>query len=196
MKRKITRVLPPDIKQGIRKLFSLVPIRYRLGTRFWQIKNFIENAEKWDSETIKKWQTQKLKETVTNVYAHVPGYYLLYKDAGVKPEDIQSLDDIKILPFVTKELIRDNLKDFTSQAISRLRRLYVTTGGSTGIPFGFYHTEFDNVVERAFMYSGWQRAQWNMGDKSAVLRGSFVGNENNIFSYDPYGMNFTFQVII
>src|SRR6266498_5992436 len=62
----------------------------------------------------------------------------------------------------------------------------MTTGGSTGIPFGFYHTEFNKVVEKAFIHSGWERAGWKLGDSSAILRGAFVGSEDRFWQYDSF----------
>lgn len=53
-------------------------------------------------------QLERLKETVTRVYEHVLPYRKKMDEAGVKPEDIKSLDDLKRLPFVTKQDMRDN----------------------------------------------------------------------------------------
>ena len=69
----------------------------------------------WAPGEILSWQYQKLKEIIEYAYHYVPGYHSLYQEAGVKPEDIRLFEDIKLLPFTTKELIRDNLKDFTTR---------------------------------------------------------------------------------
>ena len=63
---------------------------------------------------------------------------MLYEQENIKPKDLQSLNDFKFFPTVSKELIRDNLKDFTSTKISIFfNKEFTSTGGSSGIPFGF-----------------------------------------------------------
>jgi phenylacetate-CoA ligase len=119
----------------------------------------------------------------------VPGYNTLYREAGVKPEDIKSLDDIRHLPFTTKELLRPNLKDFTARNLGSHQLLYVSSSGSTGIPFGFYRTELNRWMELAFLHSGWELAGWQLGDSLAVLRGSFVGTQERVWKYDSASRN-------
>ena len=53
-------------------------------------------------------QLERLKETVARVYERVEPYRKKMDEAGVKPEDIKSLADLKKLPFVTKQDMRDN----------------------------------------------------------------------------------------
>lgn len=172
------------MKKMVRSFYSLFPLKYRMGRKYWQIKKFLCEAQAWNREKIKKWQLQKLKHVLYHAYTNVPGYYFLYKDKSVKPDDIRGISDIKYLPFVTKELIRDNLEDFSIRTIANRKRIYVTTGGSTGIPFGFYHTRLNRFMENAFMHVGWERAGWRLRDSSAVLRGAFVGTKTKFWHYD------------
>ena len=53
-------------------------------------------------------QLERLKSMVAYAYANVPFYKMKYDEAGVRPEDIRTLDDIRRLPFVTKADLRDN----------------------------------------------------------------------------------------
>ena len=52
-------------------------------------------------------QNEKLVKQVKHVYDNVPYYRNLMDEKGVKPEDIQTIDDIKKLPFLTKADLRD-----------------------------------------------------------------------------------------
>jgi len=120
---------------------------------------------------------------VRHAYEKTEGYRDLYRQAGVCPEDIQTLGDIRFLPFTTKELFRDNLEAFS---VKSNFRVYLTTGGSTGIPFGFYESYNNIEIEDAFMHTGWSWAGWKRGSRSAILRGAFIGSENSHWKYDPY----------
>ena len=182
----LRRRIPSPLEQVAKNYVGLVPPRYRLGRHYKATQRFLQVAQWWNAEEIKAWQLQKLQEVIAYAYKNVPGYYHLYNSAGVKPESIGSLADIRTLPFVTKELIRDNLPDFTSRAIPKCDHIYASTGGSTGVPFGFFQTAQNTQVEDGFMHLGWERAGWRLGEISAELRGGFVGSEEKFWKYDNY----------
>ena len=64
----------------------------------------IETASR---EEILNIQNEKIRKQVKHVYEHVPYYRNLMDEKGVKPEDIQSVDDIKKLPFLSKADLRE-----------------------------------------------------------------------------------------
>ena len=64
----------------------------------------IETASR---EQIIEIQNEKIRKQVKHVYENVEYYRNLMDAKGVKPEDIQSIDDIKKLPFLTKADLRD-----------------------------------------------------------------------------------------
>ena len=147
----LRRLLPKRSHPLMGSLYTLIPPKKRKGSTYWRWISFLQEAQWWSQERIEAWQLNHLKDIVQYAYKNVPGYCFLYQDAGVKPEDINSLADIRSLPFITKELLRDNLAEFTSRKIPRTRRSYVTTGGSTGIPLGFYRTDQQKEIEPAFI---------------------------------------------
>ena len=155
-----------------------------MGKRYWETKLFLDKAQWWGADKIEKWQSERLQEIVRYAYDNVPGYHTLLDESKVSPRDITCLSDIKLLPFVTKEVLRDNLSDFTSKSISKEKLFYGTTAGSTGIPFGFYQTELNDQIENAFMHSGWERKGWRLGDLSGVLKGAFIGSQRQFWKFD------------
>ena len=58
-------------------------------------------------EQIRAWQDEKIGKQVKYVYENVEYYRNLMDEKGVKPEDIQSIDDLHKLPFLTKADLRD-----------------------------------------------------------------------------------------
>src|SRR5688500_767545 len=86
------------------RCYALIPIKYRMSQKYWQIKKFLKKSQWWDQDKIHDWQLQRLKQIIKYSYTHVPGYYFLQKERGVRPEEIQKLEDLKHLPFMTKEL--------------------------------------------------------------------------------------------
>ncbi|GBC60509.1 phenylacetate--CoA ligase [Desulfonema ishimotonii] len=73
-------------------------------------------------EAMESIQLRRLQVTVERAWATVPFYRKKFGEAGVRPSDIKTLDDLKRLPFTTKQDLRDNY------------------------PFGMFAVPMDNVV--------------------------------------------------
>ncbi|WP_290900239.1 phenylacetate--CoA ligase family protein [Ferroglobus sp.] len=65
-------------------------------------------VEKMSKSELKELQERKLRQTVEFAYRYSEFYRKLYDQAGVKPDDIKSLEDLEKLPFVKKQDLRDN----------------------------------------------------------------------------------------
>ncbi|MGN1362553.1 MAG: phenylacetate--CoA ligase family protein [Methanobrevibacter sp.] len=65
-----------------------------------------EKMECMDPEERKELQLKRLKKTVQRAYHEVPFYHEKFDEIGLKPEDIQSLEDIQKIPFTTKDDLR------------------------------------------------------------------------------------------
>lgn len=92
---------------------------------------------------IEEIQLFRLKETVERVYANVPAYRAKMDEAKIKPEDVKTLSDLKNLPFVTKQDMRDNYP-FGLFAVpkEKLVRIHASSG-TTGKPTVVGYTKND-----------------------------------------------------
>ncbi len=70
-----------------------------------------KQLEAADRTELRALQTDRLQGVVTHAYENVPFYREKLDEAGVSPEDIQSIDDITKLPMTTKEDFRDEYPD-------------------------------------------------------------------------------------
>lgn len=59
-------------------------------------------------DELEKLQGERLVKQVKRVYENVEPYRKKMDEAGVKPEDIRSIEDLPLLPFTTKEDLMDN----------------------------------------------------------------------------------------
>ena len=73
-------------------------------------------------EALEAIQLRRLQETLSRVYATVPFYRDKFDSSGIHPTDIKSLDDLQLVPFTTKQDLRDNY------------------------PFGMFAVPMENVV--------------------------------------------------
>lgn len=94
-------------------------------------------------EEIEAIQLTKLKETVARVYAKVPAYRKKMDEAGIKPEHVQTLEDLNRLPFTTKQDMRDHYP-FGLFAVEKkdLKRIHASSG-TTGKPTVVGYTQHD-----------------------------------------------------
>ena len=90
------------------------------------------------NEKLKKIQDNSLKKMVNYAY-QIPLYHEKYKEAGVHPGDIRGIDDIKKLPFITKDDIRKYTPDkITPSNFNKETGNVSRTGGTTGEPLLIY----------------------------------------------------------
>ena len=181
----IVHNLPYTVKQPFKYIYSVLPEQWRLGKTFRDTYNFLQESQWRSKKELENYQMQQLSKLLHHAYENVPYYQKIFNERGLTPKDIQNFDDFKKLPYLTKEIIRDNLHDLTARNYPKSTLEYVTTGGSTGIPLGFYYEKGVSMVkEWAFMLAQWNRAGFKIGDKRVILRG-IVENSHKFWRYNP-----------
>ncbi len=91
---------------------------------------------------IEKLQLKRLKATI-NRCMHSPFYKERFQQCGIKPEDIQSLEDLQKIPFTTKQDLRDHYPfGLSAVPLEEVVRLH-SSSGSTGTPTVILHTQHD-----------------------------------------------------
>ena len=86
---------------------------------------------------------RRLKATVDRVFAKVPFYRKKFEENGITPNDIQSLEDLKRLPFTIKEDLRDNYPfGMFSEPMDNVVRIHASSG-TTGKPIVVGYTARD-----------------------------------------------------
>ncbi len=81
-----------------------------------------QDFETLPREALEALQAKRLRQTVERVYATVPFYRRTLDEAGVKPDDIRTVADLRRLPFTMKTDLRDNY------------------------PFGLFTVPMDNII--------------------------------------------------
>ncbi len=97
-------------------------------------------------EEMRQLQGARLRKLVDNVYHNVPFYREKMQAMNIMPDDIKTIDDIKKLPFTTKQDLRDNypfgLNAVPQSAIVRVH----ASSGTTGRPTVVGYTRRDLAV--------------------------------------------------
>ena len=96
-----------------------------------------------DNDKLRELQLERLKKVVKRVYENVEFYRKKLDKAGVKPEDIKSLEDIRYIPFTTKQEMRE-VYPFNLFAVPLDEVIEIhTTSGTTGKPVVAGYTKED-----------------------------------------------------
>lgn len=106
-------------------------------------KIYNPQIECMDRASIRDIQSRRLIETVNHVYKNVPMYRKRMDEAGVKPEDIKSVDDLHLLPFTNKTDLRDEFP-FGLLAVDKSEIVRIQgSSGTTGKPIVSGYTQND-----------------------------------------------------
>ncbi|GAW90845.1 phenylacetate--CoA ligase family protein [Calderihabitans maritimus] len=94
-------------------------------------------------EELRKLQLERLQATVKRVYEQVPFYRKAFEERGILPEDIKSLEDVRKLPFTTKDDLRQNYPyGLFAVPLREVVRLHASSG-TTGKPVVVGYTRRD-----------------------------------------------------
>jgi phenylacetate-CoA ligase len=126
-------------------------------TLYWEEE--IETLPRVGLESI---QLRRLQHLVARVYKTVAPYRRKMEAAGVRPEDIKTLADLRKLPFTVKNDLRDNypfgLFTVPMEEIVRVHASSGTTGKSTVVGYTQKDIEtWANVMARALTCAGAHR---------------------------------------
>lgn len=117
-------------------------------------------------------QFDLLRTQLTHAYRNVRFYRERMDAQKITPFDIQSLEDLRNLPILTKRDIQDHASELLADNVPATQRGKNQTGGSTGSPLQFWvdNERFDSRRASTDRHDGW--AGLHPGDWCAVLWGS------------------------
>lgn len=113
-------------------------------------------------EELEPLQLSRLKSLAERVFANIGFYRRKFEEAGLRPEHVKSLSDLKYLPFTEKQDLRNNypfgLFAVPRENVVRIHASSGTTGKATVV--GYTHRDVRNwaqLMARAFMAAGVNR---------------------------------------
>jgi len=120
---------------------------------------FNEEFETLPRLALEALQLKRLQQTLERVYCNVPFYRQSLDRAGFKPQDVESLDDLRRLPFTTKQDMRDSYPyGLFAAPMEEIVRIHASSG-TTGKPtvVGYTQKDIDNwseLMARSFVAAG------------------------------------------
>lgn len=147
---------------NIKKLYNLSPIFMqnfmvttsgyqrnlnRYGKAYYEHRKFLEQFDGWSLDQKLEYQRKELISLVQHTNNNSPFYRRLYKDIDLPA--IKYVEDLKLLPIVDKEMLRENIEDVVT--ISRKKAVEGHTGGTTGKSLVVYSRVEDSMKRMAVL---------------------------------------------
>lgn len=161
---------PVPMQDAAVSAYGLASRLLRNGPAFRRMLSDLERSQ-WFSEDEFLWlQRARLAKLVEHCYTKVPYYRSIMRERDLKPEDIRAPEDLKKLPFLTKDIVREKAHEFVREDLGR-RRVYVgVSSGSTGTPLKTIRDSYCVNFEQASMWRQWRAAGLSFGFRRATLR--------------------------
>ncbi|KUO68923.1 MAG: phenylacetate--CoA ligase family protein [Lutibacter sp.] len=115
---------------------------------------FLKTSKTWTLASLEAYQLKKLQELVAVAYANSNYYKKSFDVLGMKPADIQSLDDLKKLPIIRKSDLLAHNKDIHTN-LKFNRHFQANTSGTSGESLKFKREESADSFNRASIYRGY-----------------------------------------
>ena len=125
-----------------------------MSTNYYQ-----KEIETMPLDELQKLQSERLKEQVKHVYENVAPYSKKMDEMGVKPEDINGIEDLHKLPFITKDDLRDEYPyGYVAVPLDECVRIQSTSGTTGRRVVAFYTKEdievWEDCCARAIVAAG------------------------------------------
>lgn len=145
---------------------------------FWQCLAELEESQWWSLEKLQELQSERLKNLIKHCAEHVPYYQKKFAEYGIIPSQIQTPDDLKKLPTLTKEDVRGNTVKLIANNFDKKKLIAESTSGTTGTPLTVWHDDKTYVYQKAVQFLHHQWAGYNNKEWIGILAGYKVVSIN------------------
>lgn len=183
---KLYEAAPQPVKSLAGRAYRAIPAALRYGQGYARFQAEARAVEEWDAETIRRYQVEALRASLIAA-AKTPFYAERFAACGVRPAEFESLEQLAHYPLLTKQDLLQQREALVNPEIDAGKRLCITTGGSSGVPVGFYlHKGVSRPKEQAYLEAQWSRRGYRVGDRVAVIRGGVTSSraDGGISSFD------------
>ncbi len=194
-RRNLWEALPGPARSTVGRAIAALPLPLILGGKFRRTLRFVRRAQWWSAEQMRQYQVGQIRRIAMLAYSRTAFYRRMFNDAGVDPASIRSGEDLRRLPTIDKETLREHLRDMCTGEWPPKSADYVSTGGTGGTPLRFYINGDRSATEYAHLVATWERAGFKLGTPMAVLRGQVVEARRNgmRYRYDPILRHHTYS---
>ncbi len=173
---------PPPSLRGLRRAYfslymGLMPAHHWMITRDAGYYHRILDRSQWlPPGAVRELQEAKLRRLIGHAYWHVPFYREAMDRIGLKPQDVRTLEDLRRMPLLEKQDIREHLYfDLMSDRHHKRDVQRIATSGSTGQPLTLWVDRHQLELRWAATCRGQEWTGYRFGDRCVRLWHQTIG---------------------
>jgi len=151
--------------------------------KFLKTYLLLKESQFWSKEKLEEYQLEQLKLLLDHSYQNVPYYTKLFNKIKIIPKDIKTLQNLHKIPYLTKDIVRDNSNDLKAKNYPKHKFGYLYTGGSTGQPLRIFIEK--GVWPNKMMAFGKIQNEWT--GRSFYDKCLFIMGDVTPFKYRLFG---------
>lgn len=148
---------------------SVLNYRERYGGSFPDIMVEYRERRGWSADRLADYRDRRLRKMVDHCYRTVPYYTRLFNELGVAPSRIKTIDDLRLLPVLSKDDVRVCPDDFLSNDYRGKRLIHRHTSGTTGSSFQFVMDPSAYREQWAVVWRYWEGLGIEFGKTHAMF---------------------------
>lgn len=147
---------------------------HRYGPRHRKALAWLIDRERLSTDEIRAYQSRRLSEIVSLAYNNTDYYRARFDAIGLSPADIRGLEDLWLIPLLTKDELRTQEQQLLDIKSPRKGWLNGHTSGTTGMPLSIWYDRWTCILTNAIdrQHKFWAGAAFD--DWFAVLLGRTV----------------------
>jgi phenylacetate-CoA ligase len=183
--KTLLKKAPIPIAELAEVAFQALPASWKYGRPFEEALALLKQSESWDEKKLVDYQQTRLALLLDHCYKHVPYYREIFRQRGITPKDIQTIEDLRKLPVLTKETVRKRSRDLIAENISVFGIEPTRTSGSSGTALSFFYDKTTKAVDRALALRHLLWMGYRKGDSLAFFKALPLTNPRKICKYLP-----------
>jgi phenylacetate-CoA ligase len=160
-----------------------------------KLKRTFDRNQWLSEEALKEYQLERLRKVIAHAYDSVPYYQKLFREKDILPGDIRTVEDLKRIPVLTKDLLRHNFDSLVARNAKKYKPALLSTSGSTGGQTRFFVDKPSNVLEFVHYWRYWGWAGYKLGDTFALLSSEdfvyILKNRNALYHFNAFTKQLT-----
>lgn len=160
------------------------------GFNMRELLNFVHQTQFWTREQWTEYHNAHISALIEQAYNNVPFYKRWLDAAGVKPEEIRTVDDLEKIPIVRKADLIAHADEFRATNASEYAMIHHHTGGTTGTPCAYDMDRYSwalnwAVKMRTFEWGGYRYGVDELGVMAggSLIPGKKGGWKNRLWRY-------------
>jgi len=154
--------------------YGLKLYRREYGKKFRAMLEEFEKQQWYSYDELREYQNRLLRKLIKHCYDNVPYYNQVMRGRKLKPEDIKGVDDLKKMPLLTRETIKEHGDELLAGNVNQKKLVIGYTSGTIGVPMKLVWDKRVCLVKNVVDWRQKSIAGIKPGDRMAFLYASAV----------------------